>query len=295
MTAVRRLALPVALVAVLTGGTLTFVSPAQAKRADDTAPGISEVTVAPDPIVLASRKKGTTTLTLSARVADPGGVDRVAAGLYDEKDDKGRAVELRLTSGNSRDGIWSARVPLPNDAKRKAWSVRAFATDRANNSTDPDAVQATFMVQHRARLRSFEAGPDAVAAKDPIVVSGLLQRYKPGTGWKSLKRVAVILEFRKDGAQEYAQVETGKTDRDGAVRFEDVAVKESGRWRLAFAGDDGYAPATSKTDAIAVVDADAATAEIADADVDEDIDEDTAEKADTGDDEETGEGIGEDE
>lgn len=247
MNALRRAA-PLAVLAAV--ATVAAGAPATAKRADTAAPAIKQVTVTPAPVELKAKKSGRTEFTVSARVSDPGAVDRVAVGLYDDGDDEGRLAKLRRISGTAQNGVWSAQVNLPNNAERGTWAVRAFATDLASNTSEPDTVYGTFSVHHKTRIRDLNAAPEPVVAGEDLVVTGVLERYRPGKGWQEYGKRSVVLEFREDGTKGFKPVEKGRTDDDGDIRFEKVQAKETGRWRVTFAGNSGYTREASDSDKV---------------------------------------------
>ena len=174
----------VAPVALLTAVALAgSASPALAKpkrAADAEAPVITAITVNPSPVVLGTKAAGRTAFAVAVRATDTGGgVDRVTVGLYDPADNSGRAFRLSRTSGSAADGLWTGTLVLSNKAKRGAWSVRAFATDKANNTTDPDKVYTNFRVTLPTRMRAFAVTSDP--ATGVVNATALLERFRPGT------------------------------------------------------------------------------------------------------------------
>ncbi|HUR72826.1 MAG TPA: hypothetical protein VMZ00_01025 [Sporichthya sp.] len=235
----------VAPVALLTAVALTGASPALAEStrpADNQAPMITAITVNPSPVVLGTKAAGRTAFAVAVRATDPGGgVDRVTVGLYDPADSSGRAFRLSRTSGSAVDGLWTGTLVLSNRAKRGAWSLRAFATDSASNTTDPDKVYTNFRVTLPTRLRAFDVKSDP--ATGAVNATALLERFRPGTQarWVPFARRTVTLEFQPNGTNSFFTLATGKTTADGSVRFEKVSANQSGTWRVNYAGNSGYA------------------------------------------------------
>jgi hypothetical protein len=216
---------------------------AQIRRAADAeAPVITAITVNPSPVVLGTKAAGRTAFAVAVRATDTGGVDRVTVGLYDPADTSGRAFRLSLTSGSAAVGLWTGTVVLSNKAQRGAWSLRAFATDQANNTTDPDKVYTNFRVLLPARMRAFAVTSDP--ATGAVNASALLERFRPGTkaSWERFAGRTVTLEFQPDGANAFSTVATAKTAADGSVHFEKVTANQSGMWRASFAGNPNYGP-----------------------------------------------------
>lgn len=232
----------VAPVVLLTAVALTnSASPAGARTADSQAPVITAITVNPSPVVLGTKATGRTAFAVAVRAVDTGaGVDRVTVGLYDPADASGRAFRLSRTSGSAADGLWTGTLVLSNKSKRGAWSVRAFATDLASNTTDPDKVYTNFRVTLPTRLRAFAVKSDP--ATGAVNATALLERFRPGANasWVSFANRTVTLEFQPNGANGFLAVATGKTAADGSVRFEKVSVNQSGTWRASYAGNTGY-------------------------------------------------------
>lgn len=258
MNPTSRLA-PVALLTALAlagAGTPAAHAGGAKKTADKEAPVISAVALAPSAVTLTAKSSGSTTFTVSARVADPGGVDRVVIGLYDEADKKGRPFRLARTAGTALDGTWSVKASLPNSAAKGLWSVRAFAVDKASNSSDPDKVYATFPVQYSTRLLGLDVSPEPAEPKADLAAVAVLQSYRPGKGWAVYAGRNVVLEFRPDGAADFAAVAAATTDKVGKVSFTTKATT-TGTWRITFAGNTGYAAAVSGTDAVKVAKASA--------------------------------------
>ena len=244
----------VAPVAVLTAAALTgnvTSAPALGTRgADVNPPTITALTVNPSPVVLGTKARGRTAFALAVRAVDAGGVDRVTVGVYDPKDRSGRAYRLTRTSGSAADGLWTGTVVLPNLAKRGVWSVRAFATDRASNTTNPDRVYTNFRVTLPTRFR----GVDVQADPSTGAVSGVatLQRFRPGVGWVPFSGRNVVLEFQPDGANGFLKVASERTGSDGSVQFDRITANGSGLWRASYAGNTGYAPAVSGADLVKI-------------------------------------------
>lgn len=249
----RRIA-PVALLTVvaLAGAATPAAHAGMAKKtADKEAPMISAVALAPTAVALTAKSPGSTSFTVTARVADPGGVDRVVIGLYDETDKEGRSFRLARTAGTALDGTWSVKASLPNDVAKGLWSVRAFAADKASNTSDPDKVYATFAVQYSTRLRGLDVSPEPAEPKDELAAVAVLESYRPGKGWKAYDGRNVVLQFRPDGAADFAPVASATTDSAGKVSFK-VKATTTGTWRIAFAGNGGYAGSVSSTDTVKI-------------------------------------------
>lgn len=251
----------VAPVAVLTAVALTGnVSSALAlgtRGGDVDAPTITALTVNPSPIVLGTKAKGRTSFAIAVRAVDAGGVDRVTVGVYDPKDRAGRAYRLTRTSGSATDGLWTATLVLPNLAKRGAWSVRAFATDRASNTTNPDRVYTNFRVTLPTRFRGVDVQADP--STGAVTGSATLQRFRPGTGWVPFSGRSVVLEFQPQGANGFLKVASARTESDGSVRFDRISANGPGLWRAAYAGNTGYAATVSGTRLVKITPSDSAS------------------------------------
>lgn len=194
-------------------------------------------------------------MKLVARVTDASGVDRVVLGLYEPAGRRpdGRSAAAVRTAGTARDGTWTATLTLRRDSPVGTWTVRAFATDVAGNMSDPAVVRATFRVRHATRFTGFDARPEPVAPGGPLTLAGVLQRYRPGTGWIPYPRMKVQPEFRAAGTT--AWVRTGAvrtTDPIGAYAVPAVAATAAGAWRVTYAGNSVRAPSASHPDTVAV-------------------------------------------
>ncbi len=234
---------PVALLTAVALISSTGSAMAQPRRAADAeAPVITAITVNPSPVVLGTKAAGRTAFAVAVRATDTGGgVDRVTVGLYDPADNSGRAFRLSRTSGSAAAGLWTGTLVLTNTAKRGAWSLRAFATDRASNSTDPDKVYTNFRVTLPTRMRAFEIKSDP--ATGAVNATALLERFRPGAKprWVSFAARDVVLEFQPNGANGFFAVAAGKTAANGSIRFDQVTANQSGLWRASYAGNTGYA------------------------------------------------------
>lgn len=246
--------------ALLTVAALAWAAtPAEAAKAPDkAAPVISAVVLAPTVVALNAKSSGTTSFTVSGRVSDPGGVDRVVIGLYDSGDTKGRSFRLARSAGTALNGTWSVQANLPNGAKKGAWSVRAYAVDKASNSSDPDKVYATFSVTYLTRMTRVNVTPEPVHPEGELSATARVDRYRPGKGWTPYADRNVVLEFRKEGAKNFAAVAKGTTDSAGKVSFTKVKPTTTGVWRITYAGNSSYAPSVSRTDTVKVAAAKAA-------------------------------------
>lgn len=221
------------------------------RAADEEAPVITALTVNPSPVVLGTKARGRTSFVVAVRATDfGGGVDRVTVGLYDPKDQSGRAFRLTRTSGSAANGLWTGTLALPNLAKRGAWAIRAFATDRASNSTNPDRVYTNFRVTLPTRFRGVDVQADPATGE--ITGTATLQRFRPGAGWVPFSGRNVVLEFQPEGANGFLKAATGRTDSDGSVQFDRITANGSGLWRASYAGNTGYAPTVSGTDLVKI-------------------------------------------
>jgi hypothetical protein len=238
-----RVAPVVLLTAVALTGTADPAPAAITRRADTAAPKITSITVNPSPVILRTKNGGATTFAIVVKAADALGVDRVTVGLYDPSDSSGRAFRLKRTGGTAASGVWTGTLVLQNTARRGAWSVRAFATDLASNSSNPDTVYTNFKVMLPTRFHKLYVAADPATGK--VVGQALLQNFRPGRAWGGFSGRPITLEFMPDGANSYLKVATAKTGADGWVHFDGVAANQSGTWRMTYAGNTGYAPANS--------------------------------------------------
>jgi len=233
----------VLLTAVALVGTSDPALAAAKRRADTSAPVITGISVNPAQVVLRTKKGGATSFAITVRATDTNGVDRVTVGLYDPSDSTGRAFRLKRTGGTAANGVWTGTLVLQNSAKRGAWSVRAFATDLASNTSDPDKVYSNFKVTLPARFHKLYVAADPSTGK--VVAQALLQQFKSGVGWKPGVNRPVTLEFAPAGANSFLKVATARTGSDGMVHFDDVSANQTGTWRMTYAGNTGYSAANS--------------------------------------------------
>lgn len=240
----------VLLTAVALTGATDVASAATKRRADVAAPVINSITVNPSPVVLGTKKNGTTSFKVTLKASDNGGVDRVTVGLYDPSDSSGKAFRLKRTGGSATDGVWTGTLVLQNAAKTGAWSVRAFASDLASNTSNPDTVYGTFRVTLPTLLDTFVAKADSTTGA--LTATALLRRLKPGKGWVAFGDREVVLEFMPSGANAYLAVAKAKSAADGTVRFDKVTTNQSGSWRVNYLGATGYAPDVSGARSITV-------------------------------------------
>jgi hypothetical protein len=230
---------------------------APAASADLTAPAIGGAAAQAGGVVLATLASPSAAATLSLRVTDAGGVDRVVLGLYDPTGtySEGRSAAATRTAGTAKDGTWTATVPLAQAEPVGAWTIRAFATDLAGNMSEPDTAYGTFSVRHPVRFASFNAGPEPTAAGGKVLASGRMQRFVPGTGWVDYGNRLVRLEYRAPKTSTWVQVGASMRTRStgGVGPFEvPPAAAKSGFWRLYFGGTSMRAPATSGSDYVEV-------------------------------------------
>ena len=223
------------------------------RAADIQAPAITALTLNPSPVVLGTRASGRTSFVIAVRATDSSGVDRVTVGVYDPKERSGRAYRLTRTSGSAVDGLWTGTLALPNLARQGVWAVRAFATDRASNTTNPDTVYTNFRVTLPTRFRGVNVQADQETGA--ITATATLQRFRPGRGWLPFYARTVVLEFQPEGANGFLKVATARTASDGSVRFDRISANGSGLWRTSYAGNTGYAPAVSGTDLVKITSA----------------------------------------
>lgn len=237
---------PVVLLTAVALAATADPAPAVTQRRGDTqAPVITGITVNPSPVVLRTKRGGATRFAIAVNATDAGGVDRVTVGLYDPTDGSGRAFRLRRTGGSAGNGVWTGTLVLQNTATRGAWSVRAFATDLASNSSNPDTVYTNFKVMLPTRFHKLYVAADK--SNGTIVGQALLQHFRAGKGWKPFSDRPIALEFMPDGANSFLKVATARTGEDGWVHFEGVQTNQSGTWRMNYGGNTGYAPALSTT------------------------------------------------
>lgn len=228
----------------------------RAASADVAPPAISAVTTTPAAgVVLAAGTSPAATVTVAARVTDASGVDRVVLGLYDPAGRKpdGRVMTAVRTLGTAKDGTWVAKVTLPGTEPVGRWTVRGFATDLAGNMSEPDAVHGTFLVRHPTRFSGFDASPEPVAAGGSLALAGVLQRFKPGTGWIPYGGRLVRVEFRAEGSPVWTKVgPTRTTTASGTYALPAAVGSASGAWRVTYAGNSVRAPSASHSDTVVV-------------------------------------------
>jgi hypothetical protein len=230
------------------------VSATRAASADVAPPVLSAVTTTPATgVVLATVTSPSATVTIAARVVDASGVDRVVLGLYDPAGRKpdGRVVTAVRTLGTAKDGTWVAKLTLPSTEPVGRWTVRGFATDLAGNMSEPDAVHATFLVRHPTRFAGFNASPEPVDAGAPVTLAGVLQRFKPGSGWVPYAGRLVQVEFRATGSTAWTKVGAARTtDASGAYGIPAPPASAAGAWRVTYAGNPYRAPSASHSDTV---------------------------------------------
>lgn len=232
------------------------VSASRAASADVAPPAISAVTTTPATgVVLATVASPSATVTIAARLTDASGVDRVVLGLYDPAGRKpdGRVVPAVRTLGTAKDGTWVAKVTLPGTEPVGRWTIRGFATDLAGNMSEPDAVHGTFLVRHPTRFTGFDASPEPVAAGASLALAGVLQRFKPGTGWIPYGGRLVQVQFRAAGSSAWTKVgPTRTTTTSGTYALPAAAASASGAWRVTYAGNSVRAPSASHSDTVEI-------------------------------------------
>lgn len=239
-----RLAPIAALTALTLAGAATPAAAATKKPADKQAPVITAITVSPSPVVLAVKSGGRTSFSIAVRARDTGtGVDRVTLGLYDPKDKTGRAFRLSRTGGSAAEGLWTGLVALPNNVRTGMWAIRAFATDKSNNTTNPDAVYTNFRVLAKTRMSKLSLTVNPVTGV--LTATTVLERFKKG--WEPFTARELVLEFRPKGATAYKAMAKATTDARGAAAFGPVTAPSSGHWRVTYAGHPNYGPSVSKT------------------------------------------------
>lgn len=246
-----RLAPVAAVVTALVLASATSSADAKAKKpADRTAPAISSMAINPSPLILAVKRGGRTSFKVAVRATDDQGVDRITLGLYDPTDRDGRAFRLARTSGTAASGVWTGTLTLPNNSRTGTWAVRAFATDLASNTTDPDLVYTNFRVVNKTRMSKFRTTVDPKTGA--LTASALLERFHKKRGWEPFTARDIALEFQAQGTNTFKPVTTGKTNDKGVVSFDRVTATKSGSWRVVFAGHPNYGPSSPKARSITV-------------------------------------------
>ena len=122
--------------------------------------------------------------------------------------------------------------------------MRAFATDLASNTTDPDVVYTNLRVLNKTRTSKFAISVDPRTGV--VTASALLERFRRGKAWEPFTAREMTLEFQPKGATSFETVATAKTNAKGEVSFGKVKASASGSWRVAFAGHPSYAPSSTK-------------------------------------------------
>ncbi len=215
-----------AIAAVVLGGAALVALPATAGAA--TAAGPSDLTVSPNPVVVAGGSGTTATFTYKAS-------QKGAARLVDRD---GRAVPLDPAPVGS--GVYSARYGFTFDDEPGVWKLQVRA--------DGGTASKEFQVHWTTDL-DFDASPDVVDRGGRIRLTGALT-YLDGDGRQAYDGQKVDIAFKPVGGS-YSRVGSVTTDRNGRFSVDERADR-TGWWRAEFAGADDAEPATSDSDRVDV-------------------------------------------
>jgi hypothetical protein len=105
---------------------------------DVVAPFINTVTLNPPEFT-----KGISEVSISAKVTDDVGVNKVWARLFESGTSapiSGSGSELSLTEGSPQDGTWNGVLTIPLDVSDGNYQVVSYATDVAGNSAESNVL-----------------------------------------------------------------------------------------------------------------------------------------------------------
>lgn len=215
-----------AIAAMALGGAVLAALPATAGAA--TAAGLSDLTVSPSPVVVATA--GGTTATFTYKASDKG-----AARLIDRD---GRTVPLDPAPAGS--GAFAATYGFTFKDEPGVWTLQVRA--------DGGTASKEFQVHWPTDL-DFDATPDVVGKGGSVKLSGALT-YRNGDGPHAYGGQKVHIAFKPAGGS-YARVASVTTDGGGRFSLDRQAT-ESGWWRAEFDGATDAEPATSDSDRVDV-------------------------------------------
>ncbi|WBB78937.1 hypothetical protein O7606_22510 [Micromonospora sp. WMMD882] len=177
------------------GAPTALAAPVARAAADTAPPVIADLTVTPDdvgvsgvdlvPVTVAVR------LTDESGVIEAGEMDGVATPLLGlrrvEGGERNEGVELKLTSGTAKDGVWSATVHVPSTWDGR-WEVgQVIAEDSARNRLEVDPRDAGTTVSlevtgaHQPAV-TMELTPDPLVGDGPLTVKGRFYDKDTGKG-----------------------------------------------------------------------------------------------------------------
>ncbi|MGW5260536.1 hypothetical protein ACWEQG_06170 [Microbispora sp. NPDC004025] len=215
-----------AIAAVVLGGAVLVALPATAGAA--TAAGPSDLTVSPNPVVVAGGSGTTATFTFKAS-------QKGAARLVDRD---GRAVPLDPAPAGP--GVYAAKYGFTFKDEPGVWKLQVRA--------DGGTASKEFQVHWTTDL-DFDASPDVVERGGRIRLTGALT-YLDGAGRQAYDGQRVDIAFKPVGGS-YSRVGSVTTDRNGRFSVDERA-DSTGWWRAEFAGATDAEPATSDSDRVDV-------------------------------------------
>jgi hypothetical protein len=127
--------------------------------------------------------------------------------------------------------------------------VQAFATDRAQNTSDSSQVYTEYQVRTPTRVSDFDV-VEPVEPGQALKVAGKLQRWMGKGGWAPYPDRELTLEFRSQDGKKFEVVDTLTTRADGSVADAKATAAKPGTWRMSFAGHDTRAATVSREDEV---------------------------------------------
>lgn len=149
----------------------------------------------------------------------------------------GESVTLKRVSGDLyRGDLWLESGIRPGKLR---YEVRAYAADGSVKSAKSGSIAV-----RKATVISF----DASRKGSSVVLKGKLKGYKE-YGYAGIKGAKLHVLYKQSGTGSYEWVKAVTTKRGGAFELR-VPYRTSGKWKVVFEGNGGYAPKTSRTDRV---------------------------------------------
>ena len=191
------------------------------------------------------------TVRVSAVLADTSGVREASVDVFDGGGDYVDTYPLSREAGAAGGPqTWGAQIGLGPDAVPGGWRLDLDVTDVRDHWTWYEAA-GSFPVALDTQL-DFDAAPERPLPSGAIAVAGQLRRLVPFQDHLPYAGATVLLSFRPAGSTRYGEVGRAVTAADGRYRARFSAARGDGTWRASFAGADGYAARTSRSDTIDV-------------------------------------------
>lgn len=159
-----------------------------------------------------------------------------------------RTAETVTTARSDLDGWFQATVP----ARRRGywWAVFSGVPGEAHPSAGGGDLVDVGPAVRRTRIVGFDAGPEPVDQGGALTVHGTLQ-VRSAAGWSGHRGQRVAILFKSDRAATWRRVAIARTDDAGRFRHR-LTARESGWWRVEYAGGPRAAEADSRADWVPV-------------------------------------------